>query len=52
MDTQQNMPGGTNELTFTKITCEHIYGNTHIPKVGHYETRLQLVTASRINIII
>ncbi len=32
--------------------CETVYENTHISKIRHHETTLQLVIASRRNIII
>ncbi len=41
--TLQDVSGGTKELKFTK----HVYGNTHISMVIHYQTTLQLVRASR-----
>ncbi len=49
MDILQDVSGGTKGLTFTKQTCENVYGNTNISKVGHYETTLQLGRASRRN---
>ncbi len=38
---------GTKGLTVTKTTCENVYGNTHISKIRHYETTLQLTRASK-----
>ncbi len=38
-------------MKFKKINCENVYGNTHISKVRHYKTTLQLVRALKINIL-
>ncbi len=52
MNTLQDVSGGTKWFKFRNKSCKNVYEINHITYLRHYETTLQLASASRRNITI